>query len=325
MVSAGVELTARLAVLCGPTAIGKTALSVDLAERLDAEIICADSRTVYRGMEIGTAKPTHDQRARVAHHLLDVADPAETFTLVEYQRRAREAVAAVRARGRLPLIVGGTGLYIRAVVDDLEIPEVPPDPDLRARLEAEAHARGGAHLHARLAALDPVAASRIHPRNLRRIIRALEVTTLASRPISSLQRVGTPIAAATMVGLTMARDALYRRIDARVDGQLEAGLVDEVRSLLARGIRMRAPAMQGLGYKEIAGWLSGVYNYKEAVRLLKRNTRRFAKRQYTWFRKDARITWVDIAPLDEQTLLERVHAMMSQQPRVAQYDEPRRG
>ncbi|MGQ0550245.1 MAG: tRNA (adenosine(37)-N6)-dimethylallyltransferase MiaA [Armatimonadota bacterium] len=309
MVFAGVDPPERLTVLCGPTAVGKTALAVALAGTVDAEIICADSRTVYRGMDIGTAKPTAAQRARVPHHLLDVADPDQLFTLADFQRLARAAIAAVRGRGRLPLVVGGTGLYIRAIVDDLTIPEVPPDPHLRAHLQAEESARGPGHLHVRLAALDPVAASRIHPRNIRRLIRALEVTTVAARPISALQRTGPPLTAA-MIGLSMERDVLYRGTDARVDAQVVGGLVDEVRGLLAQGIPADVPAMQGLGYKEIVGWLRGGYPFEEAVRVLKRNTRRYAKRQLTWFRRDPRVRWIDVTPLDEETLMQRVRAMM---------------
>jgi tRNA dimethylallyltransferase len=300
---------APLAVLCGPTAVGKTSLAVALAQRLDAEIVCADSRTVYRGMDIGTAKPTAAQRAAVPHHLLDVADPEETFTVAQFQRLAREAIAAIRQRGRLPLLVGGTGLYIRAVVDDLGLPAVPPDPVLRARLEADARAAGPAALHARLQALDPVAASRIHPHNVRRVIRALEVCLATGRPISSQQRRGPP-AAAVIVGLWRARPDLYRRIDARVDEQLSAGLLEETRRLLQRGVPLQAPAMQGLGYKELAGYLLGRYDYAEAVRRLKRHTRRYAKRQLTWFRRDARIRWVDATGREPAALLPEVHAIM---------------
>lgn len=320
MVSAGVRRE-RLTVLCGPTAVGKTALAVELAVSVGAEIICADSRTIYRGMDIGTAKPNRAQRARVAHHLLDVADPDQVFTLADFQRLARAAIDDVRARSRLPLVVGGTGLYIRGIVDDLTLPHVPPDPQLRAQLEADERAQGPGHLHARLTALDPVAASRIHPRNVRRLIRALEVTTIAARPISTLQRTGTPLAA-TLIGLSMPRDALYREIDARVDAQIADGLIDEVRGLLARGIPPDVPAMQGLGYKELGGWLGGAYTFEEAVRLLKRNTRRYAKRQLTWFRRDPRVRWIDVTHLDRETLLERARAMMDADQNGSGLDQP---
>jgi tRNA dimethylallyltransferase len=299
-----------LAVLCGPTAVGKSEVAVPLAERLGAEIVCADSRTVYRRMDIGTAKPPAALRRRVPHHLIDVVEPGEPFTLADYQRLATRVIAEIQARGRLPLVVGGTGLYIRAITDRLVIPAVAPDRSLRARLEAEERERGPGHLHARLAALDPLAAARIHPRNLRRLIRALEVTMLSGRPISQQQGSGASSGPLAVVGLTMERGALYRRIDARVDAQLAAGLVDEVRGLLASGVPADAPAMQGLGYREIAGWLAGAYDFAEAVRLLKRNTRRFAKRQLTWFRRDPRIVWVLTAGDDADGVAARVHAIM---------------
>lgn len=299
-----------LAVLCGPTAVGKTEVAIPLAERLGAEIVCADSRTVYRRMDIGTAKPPVALRRRVPHHLIDIIEPDEPFTLADYQRLATRAIAEIRARGRLPLLVGGTGLYIRAIADQLVIPPVPPDQSLRARLEAEEREHGPGHLYARLAALDPPAARRIHPRNLRRVIRALEVTMLSGTPISQQQGRGSPSGPLAVVGLTMERGALYRRIDARVDAQLAAGLVDEVRGLLASGVPAHAPAMQGLGYREIAGWLAGAYELDEAVRRLKRNTRRYAKRQLTWFRRDPRIVWVPTTGADADSVAARVHAIM---------------
>jgi tRNA dimethylallyltransferase len=308
----------RLAVLCGPTAVGKTAVAVALAQRLHAEILCADSRTVYRGLDIGTAKPDAAQRALVPHHLLDVADPAEAFTVKAFQRLAQAAIEAIRARGCLPLIVGGTGLYIRALVDRLEIPDVAPDEGLRAALEAEARELGPEHLHRRLAGLDAMAAARIHPHNVRRVIRALEVVMLTGRPFSAQQGRHSHHAAVAMVGLIAERAALYRWIDERVDAQLAAGLVDETRALLARGVPASAPAMQSLGYKEMGGWLRGLYPYEEAVRRLKRNTRRYAKRQLTWFGRDPRIRWLEIDwPADArglagtaEALAARVHAMM---------------
>lgn len=314
MVSERIAASDRLAVLCGPTAVGKTAVAVALAERMGAEIVAADSRTVYRGADVGTAKPTPDDRRCVRHHLLDVADPGEAFTLADYQRLARLALADIRARGRLPLLVGGTGLYIRAVVDGLSLPPVSPDHALRAALEADERERGSGHLHARLAVLDPAAEARIHPRNLRRVIRAMEVVLRTGRPISTQQRQGGGDAVAgtvAMVGLTMERTQLYRRIDARVEAQMASGLVEETRLLLDRGIPLSAPIMQALGYKEMAGWLTGACDAAEAVRRLKRNTRRYAKRQLTWFRHDTRIHWVDATGLTQESVIERVHAIMN--------------
>jgi tRNA dimethylallyltransferase len=310
MVSAHIADAAWLAVVCGPTASGKTDLSIALAERLDAEIVVADSRTVYRGMDIGTAKPSVDQRRRVPHHVLDVAEPSERFTVADFQRLARAAIDDIQVRGRIPLIVGGTGLYIRAVVDALVIPAVVPDSALRAALEDEERALGPGRLHARLASLDPVAAGHIHPRNVRRLIRALEVVARTGRPISAQQQRGAIDARAVIVGLTMARPVLYQRIDVRIEQQLAAGLVDETRRMLAAGVPLDAPSMQGLGYKELAGWLSGAYGYDDAIRLLRRNTRHHAKRQLTWFRRDPRIRWLDLTDLSQGDAVRRAHAIM---------------
>ncbi|MDR5689325.1 MAG: tRNA (adenosine(37)-N6)-dimethylallyltransferase MiaA, partial [Armatimonadota bacterium] len=238
-----------LLVVVGPTAVGKSAVAVELAERLGGEVVCADSRTVYRGMDIGTAKPTAALRARVPHHLLDVADPAEVFTVWDFQRLARQAIADIRTRGRVPILVGGTGLYVRAVVDGLRIPQVPPDWAARRAWEEQERQQPGV-LYRRLMELDPEAASRIPPQNLRRVIRALEVVVHTGRPFSQLARreAGEE---AFQVGLTVDRMRLYERISRRIQQQLAAGLVEEVRALLARGVDPSKPAMQGLGYKEL--------------------------------------------------------------------------
>jgi tRNA dimethylallyltransferase len=320
MVSSKLGGTDRVAVLCGPTAIGKTALSIALAERLGAEIVAADSRTVYRGMDIGTAKPTTEQRRRVTHHLLDIADPRARFTVADFQRLAGAAVREIQGRDRVPLVVGGSGLYVQALIDDWTIPAVPEDSELRRRLEAEARVHGAAHLHARLAALDAAAATRIHPHNIRRVVRALEVTLVSGRPISEQQRPGPSRRAVAMVGLTIVRPALHARIDARISQQLADGLVDETRALLADGVPVDAQSMQGLGHKEITGWLTGAYDYEEAVRRLRGNTRSHAKRQLTWFRRDPRVRWIDITDLAADDAVQRAHAIMD----AELFTEPRR-
>ncbi len=288
--------------------MGKTAAAIALAERLGGEIVCADSRTIYRGMDIGTAKPTSRQRARVPHHLLDVADPDQVVTLAAYRDLADRAISDIRARDHMPVLAGGTGLYIRAIVDGFTIPRVAPDPGLRTRLEVLERKTPGA-LHKRLQQVDPAAAARIHPRNVRRLIRALEVHEHTGRPISTLQRAD-PVGAAVQIGLTMNREALYRRIDARVDEQLAGGLVDEVQGLLARGYAPTLPAMQGLGYKEIVAYVQGRVALDEVVRQLKSDTRRFAKRQYTWFRRDDRIRWLDVDQLEPEEVADRIVRMV---------------
>jgi len=297
-----------LVVLCGPTAVGKTNAAIALAPRLNAEIVCADSRTVYRGMDIGTAKPTPVQRARVPHHLLDIAEPDQVVTLATYRDKAVQVITDLRTRRRVPLLTGGSGLYIRAVVDGLTIPQVPPDAALRAQMESDERAHPG-RLRAKLQRVDPQAAARIHPRNIRRLVRALEVYERTGQAISSLQRTD-PIGAAVQVALTMDREALYSRIDARVDEQLAAGLVAEVEQLLAQGYAPTLPAMRGLGYKEIAEYLQGRVGREEAVRRLKRNTRHFSKRQFTWFRRDSRIRWLDVTTLTSDQVAEEIGRMI---------------
>lgn len=280
-----------IVVICGPTAIGKSDVAVALAVHIEGEIVCADSRTLYRGMDIGAAKPSCDARARVPHHLLDVADPDAAFTVSDFQRLAREAIVGIRARRRFPLLVGGSGFYIRAVVDDVRFPAVPPDWSLRNALEAQEAATPGT-LHECLAHLDPVTAAAIHPANVRRVIRALEVIAHVGVPVSEQRRSGRP-EDAIWFGLTMAQAALHARIEARAAAQVAAGLVDEVQALLARGVPPEAPAMQGIGYKEMIDVARGRTPLDEAFALLVRSTRRYAKRQYTWFRAERRVTWID--------------------------------
>ncbi len=283
-----------LVVLLGPTAVGKTALAVHLAQALGGEIVSADSRQVYRHMDIGTAKPTPAERAAAPHHLLDVVTPDQTYTLAQYQRAAYAAIEAIHARGRLPLLVGGTGQYITAVVEGWGIPKVPPNPALRAELEQYAAEHGAAALHARLEQHDPRAAARIDPRNVRRVVRALEVCIEAGQPISALQRKSPPPYRILQLGLTMPRERLYARADARIERMVEAGLLAEVRGLLDAGYTWECPAMSGLGYIQWKGYLAGEESYEDAVAAIQRQTRVFIRRQYTWFRgHDRGIRWLE--------------------------------
>lgn len=284
-----------LLVIAGPTASGKTALGITLAERCGGEIVSADSRQIYRLMDIGTAKPTPEQQARVPHHLIDVVWPDAAYTLAHYQADAVRSIAAVWERGRLPVLVGGTGLYVRAVVDGLAIPAVAPQPELRAELEAEAATHGPAALHARLGALDPSAARTIDPRNVRRLIRAIEVCLVTGRPFSE-QQGARPTAFRTLtLGTNTERGALYSWADRRVDAMLAAGLVVEVEGLVARGYGWELPAMSSLGYREIGAYLRGEVSLEEAATRIKTATHAYIRRQLTWFRPDARIHWLDVA------------------------------
>ncbi len=288
----------RLLAIVGPTATGKTEVGVLLAEALEGEIVSADSMHVYRGMDVGTAKPTPEQQARVRHHLIDIIDPDEPFSVAEYRERADAALADIWGRGRQPILVGGSGLYVRAVVEEMDFPEVAPNPELRRRLAAEAREKGTHALHEWLAEVDPEAAARIHPNDEKRIIRALEVSEGGREPDARprpLDRRRRARYNTREFGLSFPREELYRRIEERVDRMIEAGLVDEVRVLVEQGYGEDLTAMKGLGYAQLAGYVRGKVELEEAVHRLKRDTRRFAKRQLTWFGADRRIEWVDVA------------------------------
>jgi tRNA dimethylallyltransferase len=282
-------------VIAGPTGIGKTALALAIATRFPAEVIGADSRQIYRYMDIGTAKPTPEERAAVAHHLIDVVEPDQTLTMAEYQARAYAAIEAIHRRGKLPLLVGGTGQYITAVLEGWTAPEVPPNPALRAELEAldpEA-------LFERLCYLDPEARAFIDPHTLRRVIRALEVCIETGQPFSAQRRKTPPPYQALELGLTMEREMLYTRLDRRVDEMMARGLLDEVNALHRRGYDWRLPSMSGLGYAQLGAYIRGEATLDEALAAIKRDTRTFVRRQYTWFRRHGALRWLETPVLDE--------------------------
>ena len=280
-----------LLVVLGPTAVGKTSISLQIAKRFDGEIISADSRLFYRGMDIGTAKPSAQEQAQVPHHLIDICNPDETLTLGEYQRLAYRTIDVVLANGRLPILVGGTGQYVKAIVEGWGIPEVPPQPALRDGL-AEL---GGPELARWLRLLDSEAAGKIDPRNVRRVIRALEVTLVSGQPISKLQRKTPPPYTIQMIGLIRDRKTLYQRIDQRVDQMISAGLLAELEVLRDAGYGRSLPAMSGLGYQQLWAYLAGEMTLDEAVERIKFETHRFARQQNTWFRQDdPRIAWFDL-------------------------------
>jgi tRNA dimethylallyltransferase len=302
----------RVLAIVGPTAVGKTALSLQLGQALGGEIISADSRQIYRYMDIGTAKATPAERALLPHHLIDIVAPDGELTLAHYQRLATEVIESVWARGRLPLLVGGTGLYVQALLEGWTIPEVSPDLDLRARLTEEAQRLGYAALHATLTTVDPLAAQRIDARNVRRVIRALEVYYRTGQPISALQHKSPPGYRVLKIGLTMARAALYARIDVRVDRMIAQGLEAEVRGLVARGYADTLPSMSGLGYRQMGQYLRGEVALDEAVALIKHHTRRFVRQQYTWFRlDDTSIHWLDATCLDGAPLHNLIRDFMA--------------
>jgi tRNA dimethylallyltransferase len=285
-----------LIVIVGPTGVGKTVLGVELAAACGGEIVSADSRQVYRFMDIGTAKPTAEEQARARHYLLDVVNPDQTLTLAQYQELASAAIADILARGRVPFLVGGTGLYVRAVAEGWSIPQVAPDPVLRQKLEAQAEREGPAGLYAELQAVDPVAAGRIDPRNVRRIVRALEVYHTSGQPFSSQQARQAPPYDELWIGLTMERTALYERVDRRIDGMIAAGWMREVEDLVVRGYGLQLPALSALGYREIGAVLQGKLSLEEASALIKRHTHRFIRHQYAWFGlQDPRLHWFDVS------------------------------
>lgn len=301
-------------MLVGPTAVGKTAFSLAIARRFRIDIISGDSVQVYRGMDIGSAKATPAERADIPHELIDILDPDEPFTAADFQRRAAGLIERSAARGRLPAIVGGTGLYIESVVYDYRFPGAGADERVRSRWEEEADKLGLAALHELLAERDPAAAARIHPNDRKRIVRALEICDATGETMSEQvqKREKKSPYRLCMIGLTMERERLYERIERRVDAMIEQGLVDEVRSLLAKGYDRSLPSMQAIGYKEIAAYLHGEVTLERAVELLKRNTRRFAKRQLSWFRTMPQIHWIDVTETGKfSTHCERINDIIA--------------
>lgn len=294
----------RVGFIVGPTGAGKSALALELADRLGAEIVNADSRQLYRGMDLGTAKPSAAERRRVRHHLIDIRPPEAPLDAAEFARLADAAVAEVAARGRPVLVVGGSGLYLRALRDGI-FPGPPASPALRLELTMLARAEGGAALHARLAAVDPAAADRISPNDLKRTIRALEVFRLTGVPLSVHQaahRFATRTYASLTVGVTLPRELLYAALDRRFLAMVEAGLVDEVRSLLAAGYDAGAPPLDSIGYRELALFLRGGLERHDAIARAQQATRRLAKRQLTWFRADSAVVWLDARTAFEPAL-----------------------
>ena len=300
--------TLPIVVIVGPTAVGKTAIAIEVAECLATEIVGADSAQMYRFMDIGTGKPSARDRARVPHHMVDILDPDERFSAADFAAKARSIIDALKARGRVPLVVGGSGLYIRGIMQGF-FPAEGADWALRQELKEEAVVHGVEHLHRELANVDPEAAAKIHPRDLRRVVRALEVCRRSRQPISVLQRStssrGYP---GVVIGLYRERTELYRRIQERVDAMMAAGWLEEVRGLKARGYKADLLAMQAIGYRQLFAHLEGRTGLADAVQEIKRDTRRYAKRQLTWFRHMEGVRWVDLSLLG--TTAEAVRTVM---------------
>jgi tRNA dimethylallyltransferase len=281
-------------VIVGPTAVGKSELALHLAQYFPAEIISADSRQIYRYMDIGTNKPTPAERASVPHHLIDVVEPDEAFSLTMYHQLANEALKAIQQKANLPLLVGGSGLYVWSLVEGWKIPQVPPNQKLRHRLEARAEQEGSQRLYLELQNIDPTAAEKINPNNTRRIIRALEIYDTTGQPSSRLRRREAPDFPILLIGLSQERRELYQKIDWRVDKMIQRGLVEEVEQLLKKGYSPSLPSMSGIGYKQIVQFLRNEMTLPEAIDKIKYETHRLARHQYAWFHlADSRIHWFD--------------------------------
>lgn len=281
-----------LIVIVGPTAVGKTSISVNLAQRFDGEIVSADSRSFYRGMDIGTAKPTLEEMRGIPHHLIDVADPDEIWNLAIFQRRAYQAIDEIHDREKLPFLVGGTGQYIRSIIEGWRIPPQKPDYNIREALTLWADRIGAEALHERLEAIDPAAAEKIDYRNLRRTVRALEVILKTGTRFSELRQKQTCPYHPILLGIDRPREELYERVDERIETMLAEGLVQEVEGLLRAGFSPELPTFSAIGYQEILQYLQGNISLEEATLLIKRNTRIFVRRQANWFKPDdPRITW----------------------------------
>ena len=306
-----------LVILTGPTAAGKTKLSVALAEAIDGEIISADSMQVYRRMDIGSAKIRPEEMKGIPHHLIDILEPVEEFNVVRFQTLAKEALKQIYGRNRIPIVAGGTGFYIQALLYDIDFAENKEQPEIRSELEAAAREKGAEALHKMLKEADPKGAEQIHANNVKRVIRALEYYRLTGERISehneAQQQKESPYNAAYFV-LNDERERLYERIDARVDVMLKEGLLEEVKALKAMGVSRGMVSMQGLGYKEMLSCLEGEISFPEAVRILKRDTRHFAKRQLTWFRRERDVIWLNQPDFqyDQEKILNRILEVLRQ-------------
>lgn len=301
----------KIVVLCGPTAVGKTSVAIETAKAFCGEIVNADSMQIYRHMNIGTAKPTPEEREMVRHHLIDIADPDEPFDAAKYAKTAGEIITRLDEEKKTAFVVGGTGLYIKALVHGL-FPANPTDPAIRDRLKSELARSGPDLLYKKLAAVDPETAQKLHPNDTHRVIRAMEVFETSGKPISTWQQAhgfGDHAYQALKIGLTMERKQLYDRIDARVNAMINEGLTDEVKRLLERGYGSRLKSMQSIGYRHMADYIEGRLMFDEAVRTLKRDTRRYAKRQFTWFIKDSSIVWLQPENITE--IIQQVRSFLA--------------
>lgn len=306
----------KVIFISGPTAVGKTKYAIEIAKAFQGEIISADSMQIYKYMDIGSAKPSKEELAQARHYLVDEIDPKEEFSVAEYQILAKKYIEKVFRDGKTPVVSGGAGLYLNSLIYEMDFSVMPKQADFRKQLEKEAKLYGAEHVHNRLKALDSAAAERIHPNNLKKVIRAIEVFETTGEGMREFREsfVPTKDYGCILIGLTRDREELYRRIDERVDQLMEAGLVREIRSLLDMGLTENSISMKGIGYKEIIAYLHGEYDLSEAVRLVKRNTRHYAKRQLTWLRRYPDMNWFNLSEYKtEAEALAAITATISQQ------------
>lgn len=280
----------------GPTASGKTDYAIGLAKERGGEVVSCDSMQIYRHMDIGTAKPTSEERQEIPHHMIDIAEPEENFSVARFVKLARECIDDILERGKIPVLCGGTGLYFDSIINNLEFSEMETDEEYRQSLNALAEEKGCEFVHRMLREVDPRSADAIHPNNLKRVIRALEIYKVSGKPKSVLDREqrGEPLYEGEIFGLSRPRDVLYDRINRRVDIMMEQGLLEEVKTLLSMGISPKATSMQAIGYKELVWYLDGTLPLKEAVDKIKQESRRYAKRQITWFKRNPDIIWLEM-------------------------------
>lgn len=301
--------------VAGPTAVGKTKYAIEVAKAFQGEIISADSMQIYKFMDIGSAKPTGEELAQAKHYLVDEIDPRDEFSVAEYQALAKSCIEKVFDNGKIPVVSGGTGLYLNSLIYDMDFSVMPKQTGFREQLEADAKEFGFEHVHDKLKSLDPAAAARIHPNNLKKVIRAIEVFETTGEGIREFHEsfVPTQDYGCILIGLTRDREELYRRIDERVDYLIEAGLIKEVKALLEKGLTEDSISMKGIGYKEMIACLNGEYDLAEAVRLVKRNTRHYAKRQMTWLRRYPDMIWFNLSeyPTEKEALSAIFNAIRS--------------
>lgn len=296
----------KLIVVLGPTAVGKTALAIALAKRFRTEVISGDSMLIYRHMDIGTAKPSAEEQDGVVHHLVDIIDPSDSFDVTNFIDLAREKIHELNERGMVPILAGGTGLYIKALLEGYQFNVTPQNEAFRAEMEAVIAEHGAEELHRRLAEVQPETAARLHPNDTRRVIRALEVATFGGEVVSQEKEDGTAcLYDVAVIGLTSERSLLYERINKRVDQMMADGLLDEVKGLLADGVPQSAQSMKGIGYKELVAYLNGTCTLDEAVDEIKKGTRHFAKRQFTWYRKMPYIDWYEVETKEDLIEIEQ--------------------